>query len=35
MATEPSGSEAMFWAGVEHAGKFFELWDAAQTVDPE
>ena len=23
MATQPSGSEAMFWAGVEHAGKFF------------
>lgn len=23
MATPPSGSEAMFWAGVEHAGKFF------------
>lgn len=24
MATEPSGSEAMFWAGVEHAGRFFK-----------
>jgi hypothetical protein len=23
MANQPAGSEAMFWAGVEHAGRFF------------
>jgi hypothetical protein len=24
MANQPAGSEAMFWAGVEHAGRFFK-----------